>query len=203
MPEKQPNRRKLPSIDPSTGEKRKRGRPRKVVENGSQNAGGAASKGKKRGRPRKSETAASKREAAAGSEAEGEWRVDPLSTPSYAPRNVAQNGAGNGYGTNKSKGPILSPEDLILVDSDDTDEEGVAGGIMPPAITYDLDEDTADVAAVAAAVAAKATEAGGGVLGGSAATPARSDRNSRPAKDSTLSPASGSGGPSLEWNGLV
>lgn len=196
---KQPKRRKVPFIDPATGEKRKRGRPRKVVENGSQSDAAArdtAGKGK-RGRPRKSKTSAANPEPSTLSKAEEQWAIARSATP-YPPRNVTQNGAGNGYQTDEGKGPSLSPEDaedVVVVDSD-TDEVGAVGGM--PAITYDVDDDTADVAAAAAAVAA---EAAGEALGRSAA-PTQSDRD-WPPKGSTPGPASsvGSGGASLAWNG--
>lgn len=181
------------SIDPATGLQRKRGRPKKVVENDPQSdAASRYSAGKgTRSRPKKSETGTATREPSAEIEAAEEWRVDPPSTP-HTPLSVIENGSGNGYRTKKGKGPSLSSEDDFVQVCSDTDEEGSVGGM--PAISYDLDDDTADVAAVAAAVAAKAAEEG--ALGCSA-TPTRGDRD-RPLKDSTPS-----GSPSLEWDGLA
>ncbi|CAM9291523.1 unnamed protein product [Ectocarpus sp. 12 AP-2014] len=149
---------KMPSIDPATGQPRKRGRPRKLVENGASEGGGAGPR--KRGRPRKSENGAMKRDLGARSGVEARAPCNPSKTaPSlYSLQKDSKNDAGSAYQTKQGKGRGRPRKDAIAVRKETSANEV---GLGLPATTYEdmEDDDTADVAAMAAEVAAKAKRA--------------------------------------------
>lgn len=149
-----PKSHKMLFIDPATGQPRKRGRPRKVVENGAAEGGGAVPR--KRGRPRKSENGTTKRDLGARSGVEARAPGNPSkAAPSlYSPQKDSKNDAGGVYPRKQGKGRGRPRKNAIAVQKD-TSAKGLGLGF--PAITYeDLeDDDTADVAAMAAEVAAK------------------------------------------------
>lgn len=179
---------KMPSIDPATGQPRKRGRPRKLAENGATEGDGAGPR--QRGRPRKSENGTMKCDLGARSGVEARAPGNPSKTaPSlYSPQNDSKNDAGSVYQTKQGKGRGCPRKDAIAVRKETSAKEV---GLGFPAITCEdmEDDDTADVAAMAAEVAAKAERASAETC---AASPVQRGPGN-PSKDSNPCPTTGGG----------